>query len=148
MPQRAELENINTYTCPTSCLSSGWTKRQRREQPSGQTGRQLRRRYRTIVWLQCYAMYVGVMATKSPDMVLELMAYMISIIRASQEYKGLPWQPMTQPTVGKLQLQATISCQKLTHCCTPSALWAKQERLPDATYASAQLTRHPSALWQ
>lgn len=43
------------------------------------------------VWLQCYAIYVGVMATKSPEMVPELMAYMISIIRASQEYEGLAW---------------------------------------------------------
>ena len=43
------------------------------------------------VWLQCYAMYVGVMATKFPDMVPELMAYMISILRASQEYEGLAW---------------------------------------------------------
>ena len=43
------------------------------------------------VWLQCYAIYVGVMATKSPEVVPELMAYMISILRASQEYEGLAW---------------------------------------------------------
>ena len=43
------------------------------------------------VWLQCYAIYVGVMATKSPKMVPELMAYMISILRASQEYESLAW---------------------------------------------------------
>ena len=43
------------------------------------------------VWLQCYAMYVGVLATKSPDTVPELMAYMISILRASLEYEGLAW---------------------------------------------------------
>ena len=43
------------------------------------------------VWLQCYAIYVGVIAAKSPEMVPELMAYMISILRASQEYEGLAW---------------------------------------------------------
>ena len=41
------------------------------------------------VWLHCYAIYVGVMATKSPKMIPELMAYMISILQASQEYEGL-----------------------------------------------------------
>ena len=43
------------------------------------------------VWLQCYAIYVGVIAAKSPEMVPELMAYMISILRASQEYESLAW---------------------------------------------------------
>ena len=43
------------------------------------------------VWLQCFALYVGVMATKSPERVPELMAYMISILRASQEYDGSAW---------------------------------------------------------
>ena len=40
------------------------------------------------VWLQCYAVYVGVIATKSPECIPELMAYMICILRASQEYEG------------------------------------------------------------
>ena len=44
------------------------------------------------VWLQCFALYVGVMATKSPKQVPELMAYMISILRASQEYDGSAWE--------------------------------------------------------
>ena len=43
------------------------------------------------VLLQCYAVHIGVMATKFPNMVPELMLYMISILRASQEYEGLAW---------------------------------------------------------
>ena len=43
------------------------------------------------VWLQCYAAYVGVLGPKYPHEVPELMAYMISIIRASQEDEGLAW---------------------------------------------------------
>lgn len=43
------------------------------------------------VWLQCYAMYVAVLAGRYPERVPELMAYMIHIIKASQEYEGLAW---------------------------------------------------------
>ena len=43
------------------------------------------------VWLQCYAVFVSVMARHSPETVPELMAYMVNIIRASQEYEGSAW---------------------------------------------------------
>ena len=43
------------------------------------------------MWLQCYAVYVGVLGPKYPHEVPELMAYMISIIRASQEFEGSAW---------------------------------------------------------
>ena len=43
------------------------------------------------VWLQCFALYVSVMANKSPQHIPELMAYMVSILRASQQYEGLAW---------------------------------------------------------
>ena len=43
------------------------------------------------VWLQCYALYVGVRALKAPNLIPELMAYQISILRASQEYEGTAW---------------------------------------------------------
>lgn len=42
-------------------------------------------------WLQCYAAFVAVVATKSPEQVPELMAYMINIIKASQEFEGMAW---------------------------------------------------------
>ena len=40
------------------------------------------------VWLQCYAVYVGVMATKSPKMVPELMAYMIAFYGPAKNTMG------------------------------------------------------------
>ena len=43
------------------------------------------------VWLQCFALYVGVLAPRFPLEVPELMAYMIAIIRAAQEYEGPSW---------------------------------------------------------
>ncbi len=42
-------------------------------------------------WMQCFAVYVGVMATRHPEAVPELMAYMVAIIRASEDYSGLAW---------------------------------------------------------
>ena len=43
------------------------------------------------VWLQCFAAFIGLVAKSSPEAVPALMAYMISIIRASQEYEGSAW---------------------------------------------------------
>ena len=42
-------------------------------------------------WLQCFAIYVGVLSAKHPEAVPELMSYMVAIIRASEEYAGLAW---------------------------------------------------------
>ena len=43
------------------------------------------------VWVQCFAMYVAVVSGEWPRCVPEMMAYMINIIKAIQEYKGLAW---------------------------------------------------------
>lgn len=43
------------------------------------------------VWLQHFAVFVGVVSKSSPETVPGLMAYMIGIIRASQEYEGAAW---------------------------------------------------------
>ena len=58
-------------------------------QPSRARGR---KRVQDIgVWLQCFAVFVGVVAKTSPEAVPGLMAYMIGVIRASQEYEGAAW---------------------------------------------------------
>ena len=44
-----------------------------------------------VTWTQCFAVYVAVMAGKHPEAVPELMAYLISIVRASQDYTGAAW---------------------------------------------------------
>ena len=73
-------------------------------QPSRARGR---KRVQDIgVWLQCFAVFVGVVAKISPEAVLGLMAYMISIIRASQGYEGAAWAAYKRPSGGK-QLRLT-----------------------------------------
>ena len=42
-------------------------------------------------WLQCFGVFVSVVAKESPEAVPELMAYMGTMIRASQEYEGAAW---------------------------------------------------------
>ena len=44
-----------------------------------------------LTWLQCFGIYVGVLTKQYPEAVLELMAYMVVIIKASQRYAGLAW---------------------------------------------------------
>ena len=44
-----------------------------------------------LTWLQCYGMYVSVLAPSQPDLIPELMSYMSLIIRVSQDYSGLAW---------------------------------------------------------
>ena len=43
------------------------------------------------VWLQGFAVLVSVVVPKNPECVPELMAYMINIIQASQEFEGSAW---------------------------------------------------------
>ena len=42
-------------------------------------------------WIQCFATYIIVMSTPHPDAVPELLAYLIFILRASQDFGGVAW---------------------------------------------------------
>lgn len=53
--------------------------------------------------------------TEVPQQVSELMAYMVGILRASQEYKGAAWAAYVQSTVTRQQPTATRVGQRLTH---------------------------------
>ena len=44
-----------------------------------------------FTWLQCYGMYVSVVAPQHPSQIPELTAYQATIVRASQDYAGLAW---------------------------------------------------------
>ena len=44
-----------------------------------------------LTWVQCFGVYVGILAKQFPDSVPELMSYMITIIKASRNYEGLAW---------------------------------------------------------
>ena len=98
------------------------------------------------VWLQCYAVYVGVLGPKYPHEVPELMAYMISIIRASQEFEGSAWAATTQHTDGRLRRRAKRNGPVSTLPSMPSALLARPGGRTGATAASAPPTRRRTAV--
>lgn len=57
-------------------------------------GQQPRRRKKVTeitVWLQCYGLYVSVLASEHPQAIPELMAYMITMLRVSQDFAGSAW---------------------------------------------------------
>jgi hypothetical protein len=43
------------------------------------------------VWLQCYALYTSVLASKHPQAIPELLAYLITILRVNQDFTGSAW---------------------------------------------------------
>ncbi len=59
------------------------------QQPA--TGKKKRKITDIWTWLQSYALYVGVMSGQHPEAVPELMAYLVNILRASQDFTGLAW---------------------------------------------------------
>lgn len=65
------------------------TEESRDSQPS--RGRSRKRVQDINVWLQCFAVFVGVVAKSAPDAVPGMMGYMTRIIKASQEYDGTAW---------------------------------------------------------
>ena len=42
-------------------------------------------------WVQCFAIYVGVVSLKHPEVIADMMAYMVMIVKAAEEYAGLAW---------------------------------------------------------
>lgn len=44
-----------------------------------------------FMWLQCFGLYVSVLAAQHPDHITGLMAYQSTIERAHQGYTGLAW---------------------------------------------------------
>ena len=54
-------------------------------------GRRSRKVTDIFTWLQCFGAYVSVRAPQAPHLIPELMAYMATIVRVSQDYSGLAW---------------------------------------------------------
>ena len=44
-----------------------------------------------FTWVQCFGTYVSVLAPSYPEAIPELMAYMSTIVRVSQDFSGLAW---------------------------------------------------------
>ena len=61
------------------------------EPPKERRTRQARKVTDIFTWLQCLGTCVAVLAPCEPQTVPELMAYMSTIVRVSQDYEGLGW---------------------------------------------------------
>ena len=73
-------------------LPEFWVQKEEETNAKAASRAKAKRRIQDInVWLQCFSLYVSVLAIQSPQYVPELMAYMVSILRASQEYEGSAW---------------------------------------------------------
>ena len=61
--------------------------------PAPRQGASRRKRAVTDIatWIQCFATYISVMSTPHPQAVPELLAYLIFILRASQDFGGVAW---------------------------------------------------------
>ena len=45
-----------------------------------------------LTWVQCFNIYIAVVAKKHPDMVPEMLAYMLIVLRAQREYEEPAWR--------------------------------------------------------
>ena len=45
-----------------------------------------------LTWVQCFNIYIAVVAKKHPDMVPEMLAYMLIVLRAQREYEDPAWR--------------------------------------------------------
>ena len=73
-------------------LPEFWTGREEEAgAKKGASSRRSRKVTDIFTWLQCYASYVSVLGPHAPETIPELMAYMATIIRVSQDYQGLAW---------------------------------------------------------
>ena len=75
-------------------LPDGWSQGKSEEGAAG-SSMALTRRKRQVTdvntWVQCFAVYSSVLSRKHPEVVPELLAYMVSIMKAGSEYAGLAW---------------------------------------------------------
>ena len=62
-----------------------------RSNPPQLIGRRTRKVTDIMSWIKCFALYVGIMVGSSLEAVPELMAYLIQILRVSQDFSGLAW---------------------------------------------------------
>ena len=74
-------------------LPEFWTQARFDEAESKPPVARRRRRQVTEIftWVQCFCTYVSVLSSKSPEVVPELMAYLVTITRVSQDFSGLAW---------------------------------------------------------
>lgn len=86
-------------------------------------------------WLQCYALYVAVVAAKQPERIPELMAYQSQIARASSRYKWPAWlvydqnfrqEAANNPSQSWSKVDPSIYAQCFTDQALTSENWCEQ----------------------
>ena len=86
----------NVLTCQSSCRNSGCplgSSQQEGDLPDQPRTPARRQRKVTDIatWVQCFATYVGVLAGMSLEAIPELMAYLVHMVRVSQDFGSLAW---------------------------------------------------------
>ena len=74
-------------------LPEFWTTLREEDTEGRREGKTRRSRKVTDIhtWVQCFATYVATRAPQAPQLIPELMAYLATIVRVSQDYSGLAW---------------------------------------------------------
>ncbi len=115
-------------------------------------GATLPRRRRNVIklsaWLQCFATYVSVMSSHHPTAVLELLVYMICVLRASQVFARSAW--VTYDNAFRRQAASTgnRAWSVLTPHYTPYALRARPISASAAIRASARPMNGKTVAWR
>ena len=93
LPVPAKLaEKITRWELRTECWSSFGPKESVSAPGTRYGGYRHKRAVTDIAtWVQCFATYVSVISTPHPQAVPELLAYLIFILRASQDFGGVAW---------------------------------------------------------
>ena len=82
----------SAYVDMGELLPELWGSTNEKDQPKQEAKVRWARSVQDIfTWLQCYGMYVSVLAPQHPSQIPELMAYQATIVQASQDYAGLAW---------------------------------------------------------
>ena len=75
-------------------LPEFWVSSKTEDDAGAKRGAQTRRTRKVtdiFTWLQCYGTYVSVLGRHTPEAIPELLAYMGTIVRVSQDFQGLAW---------------------------------------------------------
>lgn len=92
-------------------LQEHWLQESYKEEgaPPGSTRHNHQRCHRKvtgiITWLQSYGLYVSMLASHSPEAISELMAYMVTMLRASQDFARSAW--LTYDLAFRWQVEVT-----------------------------------------
>ncbi len=80
-----------TFVDMAELLPEVWAVSKADETTKASTQRRPRQVTDIFTWMRCFAAYVAVLSSNFNEEVPELMAYMVTILRVSQDFAGLAW---------------------------------------------------------